>query len=118
MCFSGFSNSHRDCGGGVAIFVTVAFGLSDPLGVSKMSAVAGIVRVGVAILVTVIPFGPSDPLGVSKDVQSVKSHRDRGGWGHDPCNNHRFWTLGSSWNAYTHSDRGGWVRNPGNCERA
>ena len=66
MCFSGFSNSHRDCGVAVAIFVTVAFGLSDPLGVSKMSAVAGIVRVGVAILVTVIPFGPSDPLGVSK----------------------------------------------------
>ena len=54
-------------GVGFAILVTViVFGPSDPLGVSKMSTVTGIVGVGVTILVTVIVFGPSDPLEVSR----------------------------------------------------
>ena len=45
-----------------------------------MSTVTTIVKVGVAILVTVRTL---DPLGVSKNVNS---HRDRGGWGCDPRN--------------------------------
>ena len=58
--FSGFSTSHRDRGGwGRDPRNFRRFWTLDPLRVSGVSTVTGIVGVGVAILVIVVAFGLS-----------------------------------------------------------
>ena len=60
-------NRHRDRGGwGRDPRNCRHFWTLHPMRVSRVSTVAGIVGVGVAILVIVVALGLSDPLGVSK----------------------------------------------------
>ena len=111
-------NSHKDgAGRGRHPRDVIVFGFSYLFGVSKVSTVTGMGRVGVAILETVIVFGFSYLFGVSK---KVNSHRDGAGRDRHPRDCDRFWLLISFWrvkSVNSHRDGAGRGRHPRNCDR-